>query len=102
MLFAEDQEREGWMLIDRGIDDKVDEFRPCEPCFEINTAIRDVAAEPDEAWSDLSLCPDCQTEFENKSTVDAYLDRRLDNLDCDLSKLPEEGPWPDMDPFQPV
>ena len=59
MRSCEDREGDGAIWIDRGVDDKVDRFEPCEVCAAVLQARR----LEDQVWQELELCHPCNTRF---------------------------------------
>ena len=78
MLYREDMERERSVWVDRGIDDRVDRFQPCEIC----DAILRAKALEDKVWQELHMCFECNVNFLAQAIVtDVFGGERPINLD---------------------
>jgi hypothetical protein len=77
MLYRENPMRPGAIWVDRGIDDKVEDFEPCEPCAEYLRPLTQLG----DRWQDLTLCDECFAELEVQSAIDEIKGQRLYNLD---------------------
>ena len=69
MRFMFDQQREGSIWVDRGIDDKADRFEPCEIC---EATLRAKALE-DRVWQELEMCSNCQADLAVQTLADESL-----------------------------
>jgi len=86
MLFQRDIQDEGAWWVDRGVDDKVDHFHPCELC-DATMAAR----EPEgQAWQEFNLCSECNTQLELFSAIAEVRDERPYNLDRELERITGE------------
>jgi hypothetical protein len=70
MRFFEDRERDESIWIDRGVDDKVDRFEPCEVC----AAVLQAKQLEDRVWQELELCHPCNTRFGFQAVLSDILD----------------------------
>jgi len=77
MIFRRDIEQEGQIWVDRGVDDKVDHFQPCEICDSVLNA-RDLQ---DRVWQQLELCRPCNSRLEIESGIEGVKNERPYNLD---------------------
>ncbi len=86
MLFQRDMQEEGAWWVDRGIDDKVDHFRPCE----LDAAAMAAREIEQRVWQEFKLCYECNTQLELLSAIAEVQDERPYNLDRELERLTEE------------
>lgn len=77
MRFCHDEERDGSIWVDRGIDDKVDLFAPCNSCFqELEPASLEVVA-----WREANLCDECETRLEVGQAINEVRESAAVNAD---------------------
>jgi len=77
MLLRENPEHDGQIWVDRGADDKVDLFEPCDFC---NSWLKLMPAQ-ENGWKEFGLCHPCSTRLEIESAINQAVENRPIGLD---------------------